>query len=56
MNEKVLCPFCRFIGEPMKTKISKKKPVYKLTCSCCGNVIGNRHIPKTKIERSATHD
>lgn len=56
MNEKVLCPFCRFFGEPEKTKVSKKKPIFQVTCSCCGNVIHeNKYIPKPKAERSANH-
>lgn len=52
MNEKVRCPFCRFFGEPEKIKISKKKPLFSLTCTCCGNVIrSSQYIPKPKAEK-----
>lgn len=56
MEKQVFCRFCRFFGEPEKIKIAKKKPLFELTCSRCGNVIGNRYIPKSKAERSVNYE
>lgn len=51
MNEKVCCPFCRFFGEPERTKISNEKNRVELTCSRCGNVIRYQYKPKAKVEK-----
>lgn len=52
MIGKVVCPFCQFYGEPEAKKISKRKPVFELTCSRCGNIIReNQYIAKPKTEK-----
>lgn len=51
MNEKVVCPFCQFYGDPDRKKVSKKKPLFELTCSRCGNYIRTQYIPKPKVEK-----
>lgn len=57
MFGKVVCPFCQFYGEPEAKKISKKKPVFELTCSRCGNVIReNQYIAKPKTEKRCNYE
>ena len=51
MEGKVLCRFCRFFGEPEKTKVHKKKPLYELTCPRCGNSLGVRYMPKSLAKK-----
>ncbi len=56
MNEKVVCPFCQFYGDPERKKVSKKKPLFELTCSRCGNYIRTQYIPKPKAEKKVNHN
>lgn len=51
MIGKIACPFCQFYGEPEAKKISKRKPVFELTCSRCGNIIRTQYISKPKGEK-----